>query len=179
MPLLMLKEVPRYECLQEVAERVPGADASVCEVFLNILHTGDVASRAETAFLAKHGLNQPRMIILAILDCAEGGALRSSEIAEHANVSRATITGLLDTLEKSGLAAREPDPNDRRASCVRITRAGKALLRKVQPGLLKWMGGILSALSPRECKQLVQLLRKSQQAFAAAQPHRSQGDRQP
>ncbi len=170
MPFLLLKEVPRYECLQAASSRVPGADPTICELFLNILHTGDVVSRSEGEFLARHGLNQARLIVLVLLDSAENGSFRSSELAERAKVSRATITGLLDTMEKAGLIARAPDPHDRRASNVKITAKGGVLLRKVQPLLMEWSQGILSALSSPERKQLVKLLHKTQQAFAAAQP---------
>lgn len=166
MPYLMLKEVPRYECLQAATARVPGANPAICEVFLNILHTGDVVSRGESDFLARHGLNQARLIILVLLDSSENGSMRSSELAEHASVSRATITGLLDTLGRAGLVARAPDTRDRRASCVTITEKGKALLHKVQPMLIRWTEGILSALSAREQGQLVTLLRKTQRAFS-------------
>jgi DNA-binding MarR family transcriptional regulator len=162
----MLKEVPRYECLQAAVARVPGADPAICQVFLNILHTGDVVSRGEATFLARHGLNQARLIVLVLLDSSENLSMRSSELAEHANVSRATVTGLLDTLEKSKLVVRMPDARDRRASCVRITDKGQALLRKVQPLLFRWTEGILSTLSARERGQLVTLLRKTQRAFS-------------
>lgn len=162
----MLKEVPRYECLQAATARVPGADPRICQVFLNILHTGDVVSRSEASFLARYGLNQARLIILVLLDSSENGSMRSSELAEHASVSRATITGLLDTLERTGLLARTPDPRDRRASCVTITKKGKDLLQKVQPLLIRWTESILSALSSREQGQLVTLLQKTQKAFS-------------
>ena len=166
MAYLMLKEVPRYECLQAATARVPGANPAICEVFLNILHTGDVVSRSEADFLARHGLNQARLIILVLLDSSENGSMRSSELAEHAIVSRATVTGLLDTLEKAGLVARTPDTRDRRASCVTITEKGKALLHKVQPLLIRWTESILCALSAQEQGQLVTLLRKTQRAFS-------------
>lgn len=168
MPYLLLKEVPRYECLHEASTHVPGADPTICELFLNILHTGDVASRSEADFLARHGLNQARLIVMVLLDASESGSLRSSELADHAKVSRATITGLLDTMEKAGLVTRAVDPHDRRASNVKLTAKGSVLLRKVQPLLMKWTQGILSALSPAERKQLVKLLHKTQQAFAMA-----------
>jgi len=166
VPYLLLKEVPRYECLQAAVSRVPGANPAICQLFLSILHTGDVVSRGEGAFLARHGLNQARLIILVLLDSSENGSMRSSELAEHASVSRATITGLLDTLEKAGFVERNPDPRDRRASCVKITSKGGALLRKVQPLLIRWTEGILSALSVREQGQLVNLLQKTQKAFS-------------
>lgn len=166
MPYLILKEVPRYECLQAAAARVPGTNPAICQLFLNILHTGDVVSRGEAAFLARHGLNQARLIILVLLDNSENGSMRSSELAEHASVSRATITGLLDTLEKAGWIERSDDPRDRRASCVKITAKGSARLHEVQPLLIRWTEGILSALSVREQGQLVALLRKTQKAFS-------------
>jgi DNA-binding MarR family transcriptional regulator len=175
MPFLMLKEVPRYECLQEAASRVPGTDSTICEVFLNILHTGDVVSRSEGEFLARHGLNQARLIVLVLLDSAENGSMRSSELADHAKVSRATVTGLLDTMEKAGLVARAADPRDRRAWNVKITLKGEKLLASVQPQLMAWTQEILSALSPNERTQLVKLLRKTQQAFAATKSGESNG----
>lgn len=170
MPYLLLKEVPRYDCLRKASAHVPEADPSLCEVFLNVLFTGDVVSRAEAAFLAQHGLNQARLVILMLLETAENGSLRSSELADHSSVSRATITGLLDTMEKADLVTRTPDPNDRRASRVAITPHGKSLLDKVQPLLFQWTAECLSGLSTRERKQLVSLLHKTQSAFATV-PH--------
>jgi DNA-binding MarR family transcriptional regulator len=171
VPYLLLKEVPRYECLQAAVARVPGADPAICQLFLNILHTGDVVSRGEATFLARHGLNQARLIVLVLLDNSANGSMRSSELAEHANVSRATVTGLLDTLEKAGFVERTDDVRDRRASCVNITPKGHKLLHKVQPLLVRWTEGILSALSAREQGQLVALLRKTQRAFAERRDH--------
>jgi DNA-binding MarR family transcriptional regulator len=166
VPYLLLKEVPRYECLQAAAVRVPGTDPAICQLFLNILHTGDVVSRGEAEFLARHGLNQARLIVLVLLDNSENGSMRSSELAEHASVSRATITGLLDTMEKAGLVERHDDPRDRRASCITITSKGSARLHEVQPLLIRWTEKILSALSARERGQLVALLQKTQRAFS-------------
>lgn len=168
---MLLKEVPRYECLQAAAARVPGADPSICQLFLNILHTGDVVSQGEATFLARHGLNQARLIVLVLLDNSENGSMRSSQLAEHASVSRATITGLLDTLEKAGFVERTEDIRDRRASCVNLTSKGRKLLHKVQPLLVRWTEGILSALSTREQSQLVALLQKTQKAFADRRDH--------
>ena len=115
MPYLLLKEVPRYECLQAAAARVPGADPAICQLFLNILHTGTWSLKGRRLFLRGMDLNQARLIVLVLLDNSENGSMRSSELAEHASVSRATITGLLDTLEKAGFVERTDDVRDRRA----------------------------------------------------------------
>lgn len=169
MSLLMLKEVPRYDCLQKSAECLPGADPATCEVFLNILYTSDMASRAEATLLAEYGLNHARLVILVLLDRSDNGSMRSSELAEYASVSRATVTGLLDTMEKAALIARAPDPHDRRASSVKLTKKGENTLRKVQPQLAKWSQEVFSALTPAERQQLIRLLQKTQQSFAQVQ----------
>ncbi len=165
MSLFLLKELPRYECLQEGAKDIPGADASVCELYMNLLHTGEVIARAEAVFLSRFGLNQARMVLLFILDASPTGSMRSSELAEKSSVSRATITGILDTMEKAGLVARASDPNDRRASNVKITPAGEKLLAKVRPEFMRWSTGTVGTLSPQERQQLVDLLRKTRQSF--------------
>ena len=61
-------------------------------------------------------------------------------------LSRATMTGLLDTLERAGLLTRAPDPHDRRASNVKITSKGEKLLHKVQPLQSRWAQDLLAPL---------------------------------
>ena len=107
---------------------------------------------------------------VALLDHAGRGSLRSSELAEQASVSRATMTGLLDTLEKAGLLARAPDPHDRRATNVKITSAGESLLRKVHPLQFRLAQKILAPLSRQERLQLVRLLKKTQSALLDGTP---------
>ena len=53
MPLLLLKDLPRYECLLEAAREFPDLDPSATEVFLNLLRTGDEAFRVAEAHLAE------------------------------------------------------------------------------------------------------------------------------
>lgn len=163
---MMLKELPRYECLKEAAEGAVGIDPRVCELFLNILHTGDVVSRAEAEYLAGHGLSQGRLIILFLLDGAEAGSLRSSDLAERAQVSRATITGLLDALERVGYVVRVADPRDRRARGIRITAKGGGVLRRVRPRLMRWISSAFTVFPPREREQFLRLLRKACEAVA-------------
>jgi DNA-binding MarR family transcriptional regulator len=57
------------------------------------------------------------------LDCLElinrHGPLNPSALARHAGLHPATITGILDRLERGGWVARERHPSDRRAVVVR------------------------------------------------------------
>lgn len=56
------------------------------------------------------------------------GPLRISDLAEHEALSQPGMTTLVNRLEAGGLAERVPDPTDGRATLVRITDGGRALL---------------------------------------------------
>src|SRR5713101_700275 len=53
---------------------------------------------------------------------ARYGPLSPSALARRAGLHPATITGILDRLERGGWAIRERDPSDRRAVTVRALR---------------------------------------------------------
>lgn len=165
MPLLMLKDLPRYECLLEAAREFPDLDPSATEVFLHLLRTGDEAFRVVESHLAQHDISQGRFGVLMALwgNCQREGRpapLSPAEIAERTGVTRATITGLIDTLERSGLVERTPHTDDRRMTCVMLTPRGERLLRKLLPAHFRQMAWLMSPLDPAERRTLVRLLTK-------------------
>jgi DNA-binding MarR family transcriptional regulator len=166
MPLLMLKDLPRYDCLIQAAERCPTLQPSACAAFLNLLRTGDDVFAVVARFLASHDISQGRFTVLMLLgmECSEEEDRPSTPatLAELAGVTRATMTGLIDTLEKDGLVSREPDPNDRRAIHVILTGEGRAVLDGMLPDYFQCVADILQPLSENERKQLVRLLQKIQ-----------------
>jgi DNA-binding MarR family transcriptional regulator len=165
MPLLMLKDLPRYECLLEASREFPDLDPSATEIFLHLLRAGDEAFRIIESHLARHDITQGRFGVLMALwsNCAaDGGAapLSPAEIAERTGVTRATITGLIDTLERAGLVTRTPHPEDRRMMCVALTSRGAALLSRIMPEHFRRMAWLMSPLSEGERKTFVRLLTK-------------------
>src|SRR6476620_10640191 len=108
MPLLMLKDLPRYECLLEASREFPDLDPSATEVFLHLLRAGDEAFRVVEAHLAQHDITQGRFGVMMALwgNCQRAGSenqpLTPAELADRTGVTRATMTGLADTLERSG-----------------------------------------------------------------------------
>src|SRR6185437_8011214 len=59
---------------------------------------------------------------------SQDGPLRISDLAVREGVSQPGMTTLINRLAGEGLAERFDDPTDRRASLVRITAAGRAVL---------------------------------------------------
>lgn len=163
MPLLMLKDLPRYECLLEGAKQFPDLDPSACEVYLHLLRTGDEVFRVCDSYLAANHMSQGRFTVLMLLIDKAQNSPRSctpAQLAEMAGVTRATMTGLIDTLERDGFVRREPDAHDRRMMLVNLTPAGEAFLGRFLPGHFRRMGQVMAALSETERKTLVKLLGK-------------------
>ena len=167
MPLLMLKDLPRYECLLEASREFPDLDPSATEVFLHLLRSGDEAFRVVEAHLATHDITQGRFGVLMALwgncqraDCENEKPLTPAELADRTGVTRATITGLVDTLERAGLVTRTPHPDDRRMMCVGLTKRGEKLLAQIMPEHFRRMAWLMEPLSENERKTFVRLLTK-------------------
>jgi DNA-binding MarR family transcriptional regulator len=100
-----------------------------------------------------------------LLNRCNGETSTPAELAEKAGVTRATMTGLIDTLEKDGLARRETDPNDRRTVLVRLTPAGEALLESTLPDYFRCVSDLMQPLEDEERRQFVALLQKIQRGL--------------
>jgi DNA-binding MarR family transcriptional regulator len=181
MPHLLLKDLPRYECLLEAAKEFPDLDPSAAEAYLHLLRTGDEVFAVADRNLADNNISHGRFGVLMLLwrstqpraaklmgadDCNCGGPRTPAELADAAGVTRATMTGLIDTLERDGFVKREPDPDDRRMMSVRLTAKGDRFLNDFLPGYFKAIAGLMTPLSESERKTLVRLLGKVQQHIA-------------
>lgn len=174
MPLLMLKDLPRYDCLLQAAEEHPSLDPTACDAFLNLLRTGDDVFAEVSDFFVKHHLSQGRFTVLMLLQCPCDVPATPAALADQSRVTRATMTGLIDTLEKDGLVIREADKKDRRTLHVCLTRQGKAFVKKMLPDYFRCISAIIQPLNKTERKQFVHLLQKLQQGLV---PSRGSGER--
>jgi DNA-binding MarR family transcriptional regulator len=163
MPFLLIKNLPRYDCLIEAAKLFPDLDPTACEVFLHLMRAGDEAFRVVDSHLAEHNISQGRFMVLMLLFNKFNGCAQPrtpAELADLSHVTRATMTGLVDTLERDGLVTREADRFDRRMLSVSLTGKGRALLQTILPLHFKRMAALMEPLTEPERKTLVQLLTK-------------------
>ena len=88
------------------------------------------------ARLDEVGLHRGQSPVIHALWHSEG--LTHSELAELLHVQPATITKMLERMERAGFVERRPDPDDRRVSRVFLTDAARAIhddLRRIQRSL--------------------------------------------
>lgn len=173
MPHLLLKDLPRYECLLECAQHFPALNPSACEVFLHLLRTGDEAFRVADAYFQAGGVSQGRFTVLMLLydkTCGQTHTFTPAQLAEQAGVTRATMTGLIDTLERDGMVTRKPDPSDRRMLSVELTTKGVEFLQAMLPEHFRRISRLMEPLSENERRTLVRLLGKIAQQASIAFP---------
>lgn len=159
--MLLLRDLPRYEMLQEKAQRYPELDASAVDATLILLRVASDVFEGLGAQLTRNGLSQGRFMVLMLLDRSPAGeGILPSEIAEQLGVTRATVTGLLDGLEKCHLISRQMHPEDRRAFCIELTPKGRQFLADMLPEHYRRIAGLMAHLDHEEQRQLVKLLSK-------------------
>ena len=155
----MMELEQKYLALLNEAERRGLPDLPAIRLCFQTLSLAARIDRDCAALLAPHGLSEGRFVMLFLLDAAPDG-LAPNLLAEQAGVTRATVTGLLDGLEREALVERHAEPGDRRALRIRLTRQGQQLARKLfeQHGL--WIAGLFGNLTSTERTQLARLLDK-------------------
>ena len=152
---------------EDHASRYPGADKLATECVINLLRTQSLVTAELARLFRRHGLSGPGFNVLMILQGA-GEPLSPYEIGERRLVTRGTVTGLLDTLEKQGLVRRAPHPEDRRMLLIELTGEAGAILEEVCDDLFPAQAEMMSALSGRDKQSLVRLLGKLQTHFGGA-----------
>lgn len=163
--MIRLKDLPDEKVLKKFADKYPEADVDSVIQFLNILRIGSDLSDALDGFLGKHGLLQGRWWVLILLMREDTLTSTPSELAEKSGVSRATMTGLIDGLEREGLVARLMDDIDRRKYSIKLTAAGQAKLDEVMPDYYQRVKLLMSTIPSNHREilllQLMQLKDKS------------------
>ena len=76
--------------------------------------------------LERRGLTQPRTHLLWLL--YHGGPVTQAQLAEALGVTPRNVTTLVDALDATGFARREPHPTDRRAVLVHLTERGLSIM---------------------------------------------------
>jgi len=82
------------------------------------------------------------------------------QIAASLSLDGSTITGILDRMEKKGLVKRMPDPNDRRALRVILTKQGLQLCEPIGKVIEESNQYILEILTKEEQEQFFNILER-------------------
>ncbi len=117
------------------------------------------AARAELTnrVLRGHDLTWTGFVVLWVVWIWDG--METRHVAESADISKATLTGVVKTLDSRGLILREGDENDRRLVRLRLTPEGIALMEQIYPEFNAVESAIIRDLSANKVTSLTRALR--------------------
>jgi DNA-binding MarR family transcriptional regulator len=131
--------------------------------FRSFLRVYGLMKRAMEPYFATFGISGSQWAVLRTLHRAKAEGLpglRVGDIGDRILIRPPSVTGVVDRLERMGLAAREISSTDSRAKQVSLTRAGCELIDRILEYHGAKMGDILGGLSPNEQTQLQSLLER-------------------
>lgn len=137
----------------------PTAGSGATECAMNLVLTADLLVKRIATLLQPLHLTPASGLVLSILADSEP-SLPPNEIADRLIISRATVTGLLDSLERRAYIRRRPHPSDRRMILAEITDAGRDAARAFRPIVHQHENEWFAVLRETEQGQLLALLRR-------------------
>lgn len=105
----------------------------------------------------------------ALLALWEEDGLTQKELIARLDLEQATIANTLSRMERDGLIRRTPHPSDARAQQIWLTPASMAIRQAAQNAAMNQNKLALSALSPAEQKQFINLMNRVINAMHSGQ----------
>jgi MarR family transcriptional repressor of emrRAB len=149
--------VIRFDMVDETLAGQMDVDFSVVN---SVLEASDAIERYMSGYLSDLGLSPSKFNCLQVLRAEPQRTIPQNELGSRLTVTGASITGVLDRLERDRLVSREGHPTDRRANMVRLTDEGEDLIQSASDLHALRMHELISSLADDEREQLVLLLTK-------------------
>jgi DNA-binding MarR family transcriptional regulator len=127
------------------------------EAVVSLLVTAEHLEQAIAPIWERHGITADQYNVLRILRGVYPDGHPRHEVARRMIHRAPDVTRMLDRLVRQKLVARVRNPADRRESVATITKAGLALLDRVDPDVLAVQKAVTASLGDRDLRQLIRL----------------------
>ena len=118
---------PSGDGRRRFAREFPSGDATATECAQSLMLAASRFTDADNRGLRRHGLSIAARVLLATIEGA-GTPLAANVLAERLLVTGASITSLVDTLERKGFVRRVRPETDRRMVLVELTDAAQPVI---------------------------------------------------
>ncbi|MFF5204422.1 MarR family winged helix-turn-helix transcriptional regulator [Streptosporangium sp. NPDC000396] len=155
--------VPTLDQAQrQIARYGLDADPQAVLVAVRLMDAGARLDRASEVHFSRFGLSTGRYRLLANLEDSDGEKA-PSQLAKSLGVSRATVTGLVDGLEREGLVVRRASAEDGRGAVVVLTARGAQRLRDMAADHFARIQALVGGLTTDERGLFLDLLERISQ----------------
>jgi DNA-binding MarR family transcriptional regulator len=104
----------------------------------------------------RFGLDIAGWRVLATL--GQFGSATAKAIGAHSRMHKTKVSRAVLVLERRGLIARRPNPEDKREAFVALTHSGEAVYREIVPLALGYQETLLQRLTPAQRQALDEIL---------------------
>jgi|SRR5690625_624909 len=120
------------------------AHPGVADALVRVSH---VVDRAFTEVARRHELTPQQTHLLCHL---AQGPVGMGDLGRLLDLEKSSLTGLIDRVERRGLAERVRDDRDRRACRIALTEEGRRLSRLTHREVNERLDGLVASLGPEE-----------------------------
>ena len=163
---MMANQFP-VQIVPDFGERYPNSSALATECAMNLVFTADLLVKRISELLKPFDLSPASGLVLSILADSET-PLPPNQIADRLIISRATVTGLIDSLERRGYVRRQPHQSDRRMLLIEPTDTGRQVADAFRPIVHQQQRVWMEALNEQEQGQLIDFLKRVQVTLMGA-----------
>ena len=132
-------------------------------IFMSYLRVTQHMSQQFRSHFGRLNLTFPQALVLTVL--GEEGPVPISTLAERTGSANSTVSGIVDRLEKLGLARRQRSESDRRVIYVCATEQYQALRDKAATDVSGYFSTLMSGMTPEDRTMVAQALQKLDEAL--------------
>jgi DNA-binding MarR family transcriptional regulator len=162
----MMATVAKIQMPDDFYAQTPDASVLATEAVMNTIRTADLLFDQIGRLLRPLGVSAAGGLVLGIL--RDRGSMTPSELGERMVVTRATVTGVVDSLERRGYVRRSANPADRRSLLVELTPAGFTVVQEVRTLIHRNEKTWMAVLSDDELHAYIDLLHRVQDSVGAS-----------
>lgn len=93
-----------------------------------------------------------------LTEVGRAGSIALSDLAETLGLDKSTVSRSVDNLAGEGLISRTPDPHDRRAVTLSLSKQGEAMYSDIETRMTAYFTIVINNLPAEEREQVVRSL---------------------
>jgi MarR family transcriptional regulator, organic hydroperoxide resistance regulator len=136
----------------------PDVKPDVDQILEAIIYLMTETRRITKELARRANLTGPQLTVIKILE--QIGDLSLSELSDKLRAQNSTVTGIIDRMEREGLAQRVRSTEDRRVVRIRLTEKGAKLAAEIPVEPMVILRNALSSLTATESKELLRIFTK-------------------